>query len=235
MQMTAPRFRELKQLDAGVFQAEISSFALCLAAEGKAAKTIRTYTEAGQWFAAPPCPGRPAGAAGNWSPAATSSSGWRSSTPTLEGWCAYFRPSVSSPPSPTLAITHAAGREPTAAQTPPVPPTSPSTPQHCRRTRSHRNEQPHGCPDSHGQREATPTEVTDRSERDQTPVREATDQKAAVSSNMVGRPSGEGVVQIQIAHLACALAHCRRGPDASGVKPPEVEGLIHPGTLVVPV
>ena len=31
--MTAPRFRELKQLDAGMFQAEISSFALGLAAE----------------------------------------------------------------------------------------------------------------------------------------------------------------------------------------------------------
>ena len=52
--MTAPRprFRQPKQLDAGIFQAEISSFALRLAAEGKAAKTIRTYTEAVQWFAA---------------------------------------------------------------------------------------------------------------------------------------------------------------------------------------
>jgi site-specific recombinase XerD len=52
--MTAPRprFRKPKQLDAGIFQAEISSFALRLAAEGKAAKTIRTYTEAVQWFAA---------------------------------------------------------------------------------------------------------------------------------------------------------------------------------------
>jgi hypothetical protein len=30
---------------AGIFQAEISSFALHLAAEGKATKTIRTYTE----------------------------------------------------------------------------------------------------------------------------------------------------------------------------------------------
>ena len=35
-----------------MFQAEISSFALRLAAEGKAAKTVRTYTEAVQWFAA---------------------------------------------------------------------------------------------------------------------------------------------------------------------------------------
>jgi hypothetical protein len=45
--MTAPRprTRQTKQLDAGMFQAEISSFALRLAAEGKAAKTIRTYTE----------------------------------------------------------------------------------------------------------------------------------------------------------------------------------------------
>jgi integrase/recombinase XerD len=52
--MTAPRphSRQPKQLNAGMFQAEISSFALRLAAEGKAAKTIRTYTEAVQWFAA---------------------------------------------------------------------------------------------------------------------------------------------------------------------------------------
>jgi hypothetical protein len=57
--MTAPRFRQLKQLDAGIFQAEISSFALRLAAEGKAAKTIRTYTEAVQWFAATGLSGRP--------------------------------------------------------------------------------------------------------------------------------------------------------------------------------
>ena len=52
--MTAqePRPRQPKQLDAGIFQAEISSFALRLAAEGKAAKTIRNYTEAVRWFAA---------------------------------------------------------------------------------------------------------------------------------------------------------------------------------------
>jgi integrase/recombinase XerD len=50
--MTAPRFRQLKQLDAGMFQAEISSFTLRLAAEGKAAKTIGTYAEAVAWFAA---------------------------------------------------------------------------------------------------------------------------------------------------------------------------------------
>ena len=58
--MTAPRPRspQPKQLDAGIFQAEISSFALRLAAEGKAAKTIRTYTEAVQWFAATHLPGR---------------------------------------------------------------------------------------------------------------------------------------------------------------------------------
>ena len=50
MPMTTPRprSRQPKQLDAGIFQAEISSFALRLAAEGKAAKTIRTYTEAVQ-------------------------------------------------------------------------------------------------------------------------------------------------------------------------------------------
>ena len=59
--MTAPRARcrQPKQLDAGIFQAEINSFALRLAAEGKAAKTIRTYTEAVQWFAATGLPGRP--------------------------------------------------------------------------------------------------------------------------------------------------------------------------------
>ena len=52
--MTAPRPRtwQPEQLDAGILQAEISSFRLRLAAEGKAAKTIRTYTEAVQWFAA---------------------------------------------------------------------------------------------------------------------------------------------------------------------------------------
>ncbi len=45
--MTAlePRSRQPKQLDAGIFQAEISSFALRLAAEGKAAKTSRTCWE----------------------------------------------------------------------------------------------------------------------------------------------------------------------------------------------
>src|SRR5512142_1906383 len=58
--MTArrPRCRQSKQMDAGILQAEISSFALRLAAEGKAAKTIRTYTEAVQWFAAACLPGQ---------------------------------------------------------------------------------------------------------------------------------------------------------------------------------
>jgi hypothetical protein len=37
-----------------MLQAEISSFALRQAAEGKAAKTMWTYTEAVQWFAARP-------------------------------------------------------------------------------------------------------------------------------------------------------------------------------------
>jgi hypothetical protein len=52
--MTAPEFvfRTPKQLEAGSFQPEISSFRLHLAAEGKAQKTVRTYTEAVQWFAA---------------------------------------------------------------------------------------------------------------------------------------------------------------------------------------
>jgi hypothetical protein len=59
--MRVPRRR--KPLDAGPFWPEIGSFRLHLAAQGKAAKTVRTYTEAVQWFAAahliprPPAPG----------------------------------------------------------------------------------------------------------------------------------------------------------------------------------
>jgi integrase/recombinase XerD len=41
-----------KPLAAGTFQPEISSFRLALAAEAKAAKTVRMYTEAVRWFAA---------------------------------------------------------------------------------------------------------------------------------------------------------------------------------------
>ena len=47
-----PRCRRRKPLDAGPFAPEIGSFRLHLAAEGKAAKTVRTYTEAVAWFAA---------------------------------------------------------------------------------------------------------------------------------------------------------------------------------------
>jgi site-specific recombinase XerD len=47
-----PRTRQPKQLDAGILQAEISSFGLHLAARNKSAKTRRTYIEAVQWFAA---------------------------------------------------------------------------------------------------------------------------------------------------------------------------------------
>jgi site-specific recombinase XerD len=52
--MTAPRprTRQPKQLDAGILQTEINSFRLHLAAGNKSDKTIRTYTEAVQWFAA---------------------------------------------------------------------------------------------------------------------------------------------------------------------------------------
>ena len=52
--MTVPQAcpRRRKPLDAGVFQGEIGSFRLHLAAEGKAAKTVRTYTGAVAWFAA---------------------------------------------------------------------------------------------------------------------------------------------------------------------------------------
>jgi hypothetical protein len=47
-----PRSRQRKLLDAGPFAPEIGSFRLHLAAEGKAPKTVRTYTEAVAWFAA---------------------------------------------------------------------------------------------------------------------------------------------------------------------------------------
>jgi site-specific recombinase XerD len=52
--MTVPqtRSRQPKQLDARGLRPEISSFRLHLAAEGKAATTVRTYTEAVRWFAA---------------------------------------------------------------------------------------------------------------------------------------------------------------------------------------
>src|SRR6266567_9207360 len=46
------RTRRRKPLAAGVFQPEIGSFRLAPAAEAKAAKTVRMYTEAVQWFAA---------------------------------------------------------------------------------------------------------------------------------------------------------------------------------------
>jgi hypothetical protein len=45
--------RQPKLLDAGGLPPEISSFRLYLAAEGKAATTVRTYTEAVQWSPPP--------------------------------------------------------------------------------------------------------------------------------------------------------------------------------------
>jgi integrase len=52
--MLPPRRRPRvpKNLDAGPLEAEVGSFALHMAAEGKAPRTIRTYTEAVRWFAA---------------------------------------------------------------------------------------------------------------------------------------------------------------------------------------
>jgi hypothetical protein len=44
--------RRAGQLDAGPFAADIASFRLHLAAENKAAGTIRTYADAACWFAA---------------------------------------------------------------------------------------------------------------------------------------------------------------------------------------
>ncbi len=48
----SPRLRRTGQLDAGLFAADVASFELHLAAENKAAATIRIYTEAPRWFAA---------------------------------------------------------------------------------------------------------------------------------------------------------------------------------------
>jgi len=67
-------------LDAGIFQTEINSFALRLAAEGKAAKTIRTYTEAVRWFAATGLSGRPG--RGNWE---------RVTSRDIQRWMAWLR------------------------------------------------------------------------------------------------------------------------------------------------
>ena len=46
------RPRVPKDLDAGPLEAEVGSFALHMAAEGKAPRTIRNYIEAVRWFAA---------------------------------------------------------------------------------------------------------------------------------------------------------------------------------------
>ena len=50
MGASAQRLR--KDLKAGSFQPAINSFTLHLNAEGKSPKTVRTYVEATQWFAA---------------------------------------------------------------------------------------------------------------------------------------------------------------------------------------
>ena len=52
--MAVPSRRRLRpgQLDAGLFGADVASFRLHLAAENKAERTIRVYTEAVRWFAA---------------------------------------------------------------------------------------------------------------------------------------------------------------------------------------
>ena len=52
--MAVPRrhARQARQLDAGPFAADIASFRLHLAAEGKSARTIGGYTGAVRWFAA---------------------------------------------------------------------------------------------------------------------------------------------------------------------------------------
>ena|ERR1700761_5117596 len=52
MAVPQARFRQPRQMDAGVLADEIASFRLHLAAGGKAPKTIRLYSEAVTWFAA---------------------------------------------------------------------------------------------------------------------------------------------------------------------------------------
>ena len=52
MSVPEPRSRPPKPLAAGVFQPEIGSFRLCLAAGGKPGKTVRGCTGAVRWFAA---------------------------------------------------------------------------------------------------------------------------------------------------------------------------------------
>jgi len=52
MASRSPRLRRPRPLDAGPFAADVSSFELHLAAENKAAATIRIYTDAPRWFAA---------------------------------------------------------------------------------------------------------------------------------------------------------------------------------------
>jgi hypothetical protein len=75
-----------------MFQAEISSFALRLAAEGKAAKTIRTYTEAVQWFAATGLPGQ------------ASRAGWEEqvSSRDIRRWMAWLL-DATAPPTPATS------------------------------------------------------------------------------------------------------------------------------------
>jgi hypothetical protein len=76
MTVPQPRPRRRKPLDAGPFAPEIGSFRLHLAAEGKAAKTVRTYTEAVAWFAAAHLIPAPAAPGGTRSAAMTCSGGW---------------------------------------------------------------------------------------------------------------------------------------------------------------
>ncbi len=52
MSVPGPSSRQPKPLAAGVFQLEIGSFRLCLAAEGESGKTVRMHTEAVQSFVA---------------------------------------------------------------------------------------------------------------------------------------------------------------------------------------
>ena len=75
MTIPQPRPRRRKPLDAGPFAPEIGSFRL-YRRRGKGAKTVRTYTEAVQWFAAAHLIPAPAAPGGTGSAATTCSGGW---------------------------------------------------------------------------------------------------------------------------------------------------------------
>jgi hypothetical protein len=76
MTVPPPRPRRRKPLDAGPFAPEIGSFRLHLAAEGKAAKTVRTYTEGVAGSLPSTCSRAPVTPGGSRWAATTCNGGW---------------------------------------------------------------------------------------------------------------------------------------------------------------